>query len=71
MISPAALLVNVTARISSGKHLLVLDQMRDTMRKHTRFARPGSSHNQDRPDGGQDGLLLLLIETVKEIGDGV
>ena len=48
-ISPAALLVKVTARIADGGHVFRRDEMRDAMSDDARFAAARACQDQQRP----------------------
>ena len=50
-ISPAALFVNVTARMRSGATLQLLEQVGDAVREHPRLAAAGAGENQNRAIG--------------------
>ena len=66
-ISPAALLVNVTARTADGGHVLRADQVRDPMRDDARLAAARAGENQHRAFGGFDRFTLLGIEAREKI----
>ena len=68
-ISPAALFVNVIARISFGFAPDRGDQVRDAVREHARLARARAGDDEQRPLGVQDRLALCLVQ-VCEIGFG-
>jgi hypothetical protein len=53
------------------KHPLVLNELSDPVSQDACFAGAWTGHNQHRPIGGKNSLLLLLIEPVQEIGNGV
>ena len=60
-ISAAALLVKVIARIDSGHHAFVLDQVRDAIGDDARLAAAGAGKDEHRAFGGFDGFALLRI----------
>ena len=66
-ISPAALLVKVTARIAAGGHAVGGDEMRDAVRDHAGFAAAGAGQNQQRPFDVGNSFALLGVETLKKI----
>ena len=73
-ISPAALLVNVIARISFGLARVGGDQVGDPVGQHAGLARPGAGQDQQRPVAVGDGLALGLVEPGEqgfELGGGV
>ena len=70
LISPAALLVNVIARISNGETLVLVDEVGDAVREHPRLARAGAGDDEQRPVGVGDGLVLGGVETVEEVVAG-
>ena len=54
-ISPAALLVKVMARISSGRACPAWMQVGDAVGDDARLARPGAGEDQQRPVDVRDG----------------
>ena len=61
-ISPAALFVNVIARISFGFTPHGGEQVRDAVREHARLAGAGAGDHEQRPLGGEDGLPLGRVQ---------
>ena len=68
-ISPAALLVNVTARIRSGRRALA-DQLGDAIGDDPRFARAGAGQDQQRPVKRLHRLALGRIQVVRHAAVG-
>ena len=66
-ISCAALLVKVMARISPGRGLAAVDQVRDPVGQHARLARAGAGEDQQRPLAVQDGLALGLVQALEQV----
>ena len=61
-ISPAALFVNVIARISFGSTPLRREQVRDAVGEHARLPRARAGDHEQRPLGGRDGLALGVVQ---------
>ena len=61
-ISPAALLVKVTARMASEGTPSLQDQVGDAVRDHARLAAARAGQDQHGPFGGQHGLALLGVQ---------
>ncbi len=61
-ISPAALLVKVMARTSSGRTPAHLDQVGHAVGEHARLARAGAGEDEQRALEVLDGLALRLVE---------
>ena len=68
-ISPAALFVNVIARISFGLHADRVDQVRDAVREDARLAGARAGDHEQRAFGGEHRLALRGIQ-VGEIAFG-
>ena len=66
-ISPAALFVNVIARISFGFDAVRADQMRDAVGENARLARAGSGDDEQRPVDVEDGLALGRVQAGEEV----
>ena len=66
-ISPAALFVNVIARISFGLHAVRADQVGDAVREHARLPGAGAGDDEQRAVDVQDGLALGRIEVGEEV----
>ena len=60
-ITPAALFVNVTARIACGRHAL-FDQMRHAIRDHARLARARAREHEQGPFGREHSFALALVQ---------
>ena len=69
-ISPAALFVNVIARISFGSTPYVGEQVRDAVGEHARLARARARDHEQRALGGRHRLALRLVQ-VGEVGLGL
>ena len=69
-ISPAALFVNVIARISFGFDAVRADQVGDATCEHTRLARACPGDDEQRAVDVEDGLALRRIEVGEEIFGG-
>ncbi len=67
-ISPAALFVNVTARMPCGDALFRLDDPRDPMGEHAGLAAARAGEHQNRPHRGGDRLTLRVVEGVQNRG---
>ena len=66
-ISPAALLVNVTARIAVGLGEPLADEVRDAVRDDAGLAGARARENQQRAFGLEDGFLLFGIEAGEQV----
>ena len=64
-ITPAALFVNVTARMALAGHAF-FDQMRHAVRDHARLARSGARENEQRSFGGLHRFPLTFVESEEE-----
>ena len=65
-ISPAALLVNVTARIASEGDALVQDQVGDAVGDDAGLAAARAGQDQDGAVGGQHRLALLRVQPLEQ-----
>ena len=65
-ISPAALLVKVTARMESGATFFSLDQPGDAVGDDAGFARSGAGQDEQRAFGGFNGGALFGIQIGEE-----
>ncbi len=65
-ISPAALLVNVMARISPGATPALGQQVGDPVRQHPGLARARAGHDEQRAALVHDGSALLRVQPVQE-----
>ena len=68
-ISPAALLVKVTARMPCAGTPMHLVQPGDAVREHARLAGAGAGEDQVVAGRGGDGLALGGIEGVEQVGN--
>ena len=61
-ISPAALFVNVTARMLARVDALDVDQSRDPRRQHAGLSRTGAGEHEQRAVDVEHGLALRRVE---------
>ena len=66
-ISPAALFVNVTARICARIDAVDVDQPRDARGEHARLARAGAGEHEERSVDVQHGLALRGVEPGEQL----
>ena len=67
-ITPAALLVKVTARIALAWHAL-FDQMRDAIGDDARLAGAGAGQHEQRAFGRQHSFALAFVQFVEQSVD--